>query len=274
MSEPKGDKGEKKGARNRRRRGRELALQALFTLDHQKDGARPEAIGAALYRIRERALAAELECVAADGERDDAKATAEALLRLDGKHALALEAEAWLAGKGPRPLAPTADERVELEAVRGGLDELAFCETIVRGVAEHREAIDKILADSSTNWRVARMAVVDRNILRMGVFELQHLGEGADAGSGGGGEAGANGRGAARERIPARVTLNEAIEIGKRYGTSESGAFINGILDKIAGVLGATSRDARDGRDGRDGRAGGKASGHNKAGRAPGDAES
>ncbi len=122
---------------------------------------------------------------------------------------------AWLAGKGPEPLTPSADERVELEAVRGASDELDFCDQLVRGVYEHKDAIDKLLQDSSTNWRVARMAMVDRNILRMGVFEIQHL-----------------------QDIPPRVTLNEAIEIGKRYGTGESGAFITGILDKIATQLG------------------------------------
>lgn len=215
-----------KPTRNRRRRGRELALQALFTLDHQPlsvttaktpiaEGPKGATLAAALYRIRERGLGAELECLVADGEREEARATAQALLVLDPKSTIALEVMAWLLGKGPAPHAPSKDERIELDAVRGGLDELAFCDQIVRGVAEHREAIDKLLQDSSTNWRVARMAVVDRNILRMGVFEIQHL-----------------------EDIPPRVTLNEAIEIGKRYGTGESGAFINGILDKIATQLG------------------------------------
>ena len=172
-------------------------------------------MAAALYRIRERGLAAELDCLVADGERDEAKLAAQALLQLDPQQGGALEVMAWLAGKGPAPLIPSADERVELEAVRGDTDELDFCDQLVRGVSQHREAIDKLLQDSSTNWRVARMAVVDRNILRMGVFEIQHL-----------------------QDIPPRVTLNEAIEIGKRYGTGESGAFINGILDKIATQLG------------------------------------
>lgn len=232
-----------KGTRNRRRRGRELALQALFTLDHQplamttaarapiEEGPKGATLTAALYRIRERGLGAELECLVADGEREEAQATAQALLVLDPKSSIALEVMAWLAGKGPAPHAPSKDERVELDAVRGGLDELAFCDQIVRGVAEHRDAIDKLLQDSSTNWRVARMAVVDRNILRMGVFEIQHL-----------------------KDIPPRVTLNEAIEIGKRYGTGESGAFINGILDKIATQLGHV-------RGGRPGGAGGPGKG-------------
>jgi len=228
----------KRPQKNKRRRGRELALQALFTLDHGERDARgpttllgaatgqgfAATVGNTLFRIRERALAAELECVAADGDRDEAQALAAALIGLEPKHPLALEVQAWLAGKGPSPLPPTADELVELEAVRGSLEELAFAETLVKGVWEHKEAIDRLLTDSSTNWRVARMAVVDRNILRIGVFEMQHLAD-----------------------IPPRVTLNEAIEIGKRYGTSESGAFINGILDKIATQLGHVKSDAKRG---------------------------
>ncbi len=240
-----------KPTRNRRRRGRELALQALFTLDHQplsmttarspiEEGPKGATLAAALYRIRERGLGAELECLVADGEREEAQATAQALLVLDPKSTVALEVTAWLAGKGPALHAPSKDERVELEAVRGGLDELAFCDQLVRGVAEHRDAIDKLLQDSSTNWRVARMAVVDRNILRMGVFEIQHL-----------------------KDIPPRVTLNEAIEIGKRYGTGESGAFINGILDKIATQLGHV-------RGGRPGASGGPGNGARDPGPTPG----
>jgi len=198
-----------KPIKNRRRRGRELALQALFSLDHQNQG-----LGPTLYRIKERALTAEIECLAADGQQEEARAAMQALLQLDPGHGFALEVGAWLNGKGPAPLLPSAEERVELEAVRGAAEELDFCSVLVTGVTQHKDLIDKLLSDSSTNWRLARMAVVDRNILRIGVFELQHL------------------------DVPPRVTLNEAIEIGKRYGTGDSGAFINGILDKIATQLG------------------------------------
>ncbi|MCC6623097.1 MAG: transcription antitermination factor NusB [Deltaproteobacteria bacterium] len=117
------------------------------------------------------------------------------------------------------PVPPNAAERAELEAIRGGAEELDFADTIVRGVTEHKDAIDKLIGDSSTNWKVGRMAVVDRNILRMGTFELAHLPD-----------------------IPPRVTLNEAIEIGKRYGTQDTGAFVNGILDKIATAVRGEAR--------------------------------
>jgi len=90
---------------------------------------------------------------------------------------------------------------------------LDFAEKLVRGVAAHRDEIDQLLGECSTNWKVPRMAMVDRNILRMATFELRWL-----------------------EDIPPKVTLNEAIEIAKRYGTADSGAFINGILDRVAAV--------------------------------------
>jgi len=109
---------------------------------------------------------------------------------------------------------PSQDE--DLAAlVRGGEELQSFAEMIVRGVMGKRDEIDEVIAQSSTNWKVARMAIVDRNILRMATFELKHLHD-----------------------IPPKVTLNEAIEIAKRYGTEDSGAFINGILDRIAALDG------------------------------------
>lgn len=88
---------------------------------------------------------------------------------------------------------------------------IAFAEQLVRGVAEHKDALDQLIAECSTNWKLPRMAVVDRNILRMAAFELRHV-----------------------DDVPPKVTLNEAIEIAKRYGTADSSAFINGILDRVA----------------------------------------
>lgn len=86
-----------------------------------------------------------------------------------------------------------------------------FAELLVFGVAREREAIDHLLSEFSAHWRLPRMAAVDRNILRVALFELLHCPD-----------------------VPLRVTLNEAIELGKKFGTEESGAFINGILDHIA----------------------------------------
>lgn len=86
-----------------------------------------------------------------------------------------------------------------------------FAETLVRGVAEFCPAIDQKIIAAAKNWSIERMAPVDLSILRIGAYELLY-----------------------REDIPARVSINEAIEIAKRYGTKESPAFINGLLDKIA----------------------------------------
>ncbi|MDO8461600.1 MAG: transcription antitermination factor NusB [Deltaproteobacteria bacterium] len=86
-----------------------------------------------------------------------------------------------------------------------------FAMELVDGTTEHLKEIDDLIEKQSTHWRLARMAVVDRNILRLAVYELLY----------------------GRE-IPVSVTLNEAIEIAKKFGTEESGSFINGVLDQIA----------------------------------------
>ena len=100
-----------------------------------------------------------------------------------------------------------------------------LAETIVRGVAAHRRSVDETIDAVSTNWRLDRMARVDRNILRLAVHELLH-----------------------RPEVPVKVVINEAIELGKKYGSESSGAFINGVLDKIAQSLPAARR--ADGRNG------------------------
>ena len=85
-----------------------------------------------------------------------------------------------------------------------------FARRLVEGTHEHREAIDEGIQQVAQNWQIARMAVIDRNVLRLATYELLHC-----------------------EDIPPKVAINEAIELGKRYSTANSGAFINGILDKI-----------------------------------------
>ena len=85
-----------------------------------------------------------------------------------------------------------------------------FTEQIVKGVIEHSQEIDDLIERYSDNWRLGRMNIIDRNILRMAIFELLYC-----------------------EEVPPKVTLNEAIDLGKRYGNQDSGSFINGILDRI-----------------------------------------
>ena len=92
-----------------------------------------------------------------------------------------------------------------------GEDSRQFATTLVEGVREHLMEIDDLLSLYSTNWKISRMASIDKNILRIAIYELMHCPD-----------------------IPVKVTINEAVEIAKNYGTAESGAFVNGILDNIA----------------------------------------
>jgi len=86
-----------------------------------------------------------------------------------------------------------------------------FVGRIIAGVHGKREEIDKLIKKHSEHWRLERMDRVDKSILRMGVFEILFC-----------------------DDIPARVAMNEAVDLGKKFGAEESGAFINGILDKIS----------------------------------------
>jgi len=87
---------------------------------------------------------------------------------------------------------------------------MEFSNILVDGVIKNLDKIDDKIRLSASNWSIERMAVVDRNILRMSVFELFYITD-----------------------IPVKVTINEAIEIAKRFGEEESGSFVNGILDRI-----------------------------------------
>jgi transcription antitermination protein NusB len=88
-----------------------------------------------------------------------------------------------------------------------------LAEALVRGVAAHRRVIDATIEQVSTNWRLDRMAKVDRNVLRLAVYELL------------------------KTDVPVKVAIDEAIELGKKYGAESSGAFVNGVLDKVASGL-------------------------------------
>lgn len=88
-----------------------------------------------------------------------------------------------------------------------------LADVLVRGVAARRLAIDETIERVSTNWRLDRMAKVDRNVLRLAVYELLE------------------------SDVPVKVAINEAIELGKKYGAEGTGAFVNGVLDRIAADL-------------------------------------
>ena len=85
-----------------------------------------------------------------------------------------------------------------------------FADSLVGGVVEHLATIDETIANNAAHWSLARIAPVERNILRLATYELLQ-----------------------RYDIPERVVINEAIELAKMYGSEESGAFVNGILDHI-----------------------------------------
>jgi transcription antitermination protein NusB len=102
----------------------------------------------------------------------------------------------------------------------GDAEGRVFADALVRGVFAHRERIDEIVSATSTHWRIERMNPVDRNILRLGAYELWQSTD-----------------------VPRPVILDEAIELAKRYGTEQSGAFVNGVLDQIADQLGRPAED-------------------------------
>ena len=85
-----------------------------------------------------------------------------------------------------------------------------FAATIVKGVAENIQKIDELIKKYATNWDINRMAVVDRNVLRAAIFELLFLSD-----------------------IPPKVSINEAVDLAKKFGDKDSGRFVNGILDQI-----------------------------------------
>ncbi|MEO7112877.1 MAG: transcription antitermination factor NusB [Polyangiaceae bacterium] len=90
----------------------------------------------------------------------------------------------------------------------------AYADALVRGVAEKRPELDACIVQSSSNWRIERMARVDRNLLRLGTWELQN-----------------------KTDVPRAVILDEAVELAKSFGAEDSGAFVNGVLNQIADKL-------------------------------------
>ncbi len=133
---------------------------------------------------RERALQALYQLDMADGQPKDALETA------------------WASSP--------AGEAADLEAQRFALE-------LVNGVRSQLSEIDALIQEYSQHWRIDRMTCIDRNVLRIGIFELKY-----------------------RADIPKNVSIDEAVELGKRFGTEDSSAFINGLLDRIALALNKT----------------------------------
>ena len=89
-----------------------------------------------------------------------------------------------------------------------------FADPLIRGTLQHRDALDEQIKKHVKNWELHRIAAVDRNVLRLAIYEMLH-----------------------REDIPPVVSINEAVDIAKKFSTQDSGKFVNGILDKVKGEL-------------------------------------
>jgi N utilization substance protein B len=89
-------------------------------------------------------------------------------------------------------------------------DQQAYIETVFNGIRDHQGEIDRMLSEKTVGWKLERLALLDRNILRLGVYELLYV-----------------------DDVPAEVALDEAIELAKKFGTEQARKFINGILDRI-----------------------------------------
>lgn len=102
-------------------------------------------------------------------------------------------------------LAPGSDIVADEEA-------RAYAEEIAAGVMSEQKKVDALIRTASTHWRIERMSRVDRNVLRVGAWELLHA-------------------------VPRGVAIDEAVELGKKFGTESSGAFINGVLSQVADII-------------------------------------
>ena len=102
-------------------------------------------------------------------------------------------------------------ERLHWAHLAASVEGKDFAHAVVEGYGAHAEEIDTVIRKVSEHWRLERMPLVDRNILRLATFELLYMPD-----------------------VPRRVTLNEAVELAKRYGGENSAGFVNGVLDRIA----------------------------------------
>jgi transcription antitermination protein NusB len=103
---------------------------------------------------------------------------------------------------------PADDERFISNRLQAG-ELIDFANSLVAGVRRNRQELDQVLGETADNWSLERMAATDRNVLRLGAYEILH------------------------SETPDRVAINEAVELAKRYGTRQSAQFVNGILDRL-----------------------------------------
>ena len=104
-----------------------------------------------------------------------------------------------------------------------GIDEPAFAWQLVKGIVEHAKDIDLVLEKAAPDWPISQIALVDQNVLRIGLYELMY---------------------ANKDEVPPKVAINEAIELAKNYGGPNSGKFINGVLGTVYRQLQETQKKA------------------------------
>jgi transcription antitermination protein NusB len=120
-----------------------------------------------------------------------------------------------MSGGSPEEALAAAWESAAQEIPKPDPNAVLFARELVEGVVSNLRDIDGLIEQHSHNWRIDRMDRIDRSVLRLAIFELKYRGD-----------------------IPRKVTLNEAVELGKSYGTEASSAFVNGLLDRVAVALG------------------------------------
>lgn len=105
-----------------------------------------------------------------------------------------------------------------------GIDEPEFIWKLIKNIIDHKEELDKIISKAAPEWPLEQIAVVDRNVLRIGLYELLY---------------------ADRKEVPPKVAINEAIELAKNYGGPNSGKFINGVLGTVYREIGEPNKDEK-----------------------------
>jgi len=123
-------------------------------------------------------------------------------------------------GRKNDSLAEVVDRNIKEFA--SGLEDTSFIHQLIDGVMKHLEQLDKIIEKAAPQWPLDQIAVVDRNVLRLGLFELLF---------------------GNREEVPPKVAINEAIELGKSFGGDSSGKFVNGVLGTVYREIGEPGKD-------------------------------
>jgi N utilization substance protein B len=118
-------------------------------------------------------------------------------------------------------LAPEEIRRFVERRLRGDKKLVEFAEALISGVQANKPRLDALISEVAENWRLDRMAAIDRNIIRLGAYEMLHCPE-----------------------VPTKVAINEALELAKRYSTAHSSRFVNGILDRLQTSGGGSLSDA------------------------------